>query len=98
MTYKYLVAAVISFTACASGPQSSSSEERLKALATGLGDTIIRLEGANFITKYAPSLMPLVDTNGDTVVTLEEVMAVKVDEPTALALLVQVVSQIERRR
>ncbi|MCP4899939.1 MAG: hypothetical protein GY906_23470 [bacterium] len=89
-----LTASLFLVAACSSSPRSVEIEERIVAIAETIGDTTIRLKGAAFIMEHAPALMPLIDSNGDQIITLEEVKAVDFDDPVTVVMLLTILQPL----
>lgn len=80
--------------ACTASPASKSKVDRLLGIARAIGDPVIQAEGAKLVLEYAPELMPVLDANGDGVITLAELEGAEISEEAAAILLVQVVKRL----
>lgn len=84
--------------ACSSSPQPNSNRDRLIAVAMTLGDPVVAIYGYALVEEHAPELLPVLDGNGDKILTVAEVRtaAESVTEAQAAVLLAQVVARLAK--
>lgn len=61
--------------------------ERFQAAATAIGDAAIRLKATAYLNEKAPFLLPVIDTNRDQTVSLDELLSFDTSKPETWALL-----------
>lgn len=89
---------------CASpGGTSSAAQnrERIVAIARVFGDAYVRLRAADLLRREAPHLLPIVDRDGDGVITLAEVEGLAVDafaDPVVATIIIVAVEEAVRNR
>jgi hypothetical protein len=82
---------------CAGSGTPAPLGQQLLPILTGFGDAAVRLYLAPAIAERAPALLPLLDTDSDGVVTLEELQAADLSSPAlAVALLLTIERLIKR--
>ncbi len=83
-----LLASCIAPTPGQPNDPGSSGQTALRYLRA-IGDAAVRTEGTLALAKYAPDMFPLIDANGDKVITIEEVEAVALatGDPSSLTWL-----------
>lgn len=74
-----LVMPLLMLTGCSSaGAGSARTPEQWKAdvveIATLVGDVVVQTKGTAWVLREAPDLLPILDTNGDKVLQLAEVV------------------------
>lgn len=87
---------VLLLAACTSSPERPPPRERLLAAAEIIGDAMIRTRGTELIKEHAVQLMPLLDEDGDQIITLADIKAASLDPVNALILLVVLQPLLER--
>lgn len=92
-------------TACATGstmqPSAEQTRDRILAIAQTFGDAYVRLKAADLLRREAPHLLPIVDRDGDGVVTLAEVEGLTVDafaDPIVATIVIVAVEESVRSR
>lgn len=68
-------AVLLLFAACTSSPQQDERWTRAVTMLKTVGDAALRVKGYAALEKYAKAAIPLIDLDGDRVVTLAEVVA-----------------------
>lgn len=87
--------------ACSSSPtRPVPSGEQGLALLRGVGDAVIRTEGLAAVRKYAPELEPILNPDGDQIISLQEVDAAAsqiLADPEMSALLLATALYLHKR-
>jgi hypothetical protein len=72
---KWLYTCCIVLASCKLSPEANAQLTQALELAEGIGDAVLRSKGAAELAHSVPELMPLIDTNKDAIITLDEVKA-----------------------
>lgn len=94
---------LLMLASCATTSASSAAQnrDRIVAIARVFGDAYVRLRAADLLRREAPHLLPIVDRDGDGVVTLAEVEGLTVDafaDPLVATIVIVAVEEAVRQR
>ena len=82
-------------------PSAAQTRARIIAIARVFGDAYVLLRAAPLLQREAPHLLPIVDRDGDGVVTLAEVEGLTVDafaDPLVATIVIVAVEEAVRNR
>jgi hypothetical protein len=90
---------LVLFLLSCTGMKTDRVDSAIK-LMRGIGDAIIRIDGLQAVRKYAPELEPILNPDGDMVITLAEIEAAAeaiMADPEMSALLLATAIYLHKR-